>query len=109
MAAFCGHQPSRYGRVTRIFQSAGVLRAHPASDAWSRLNASMSMMCPVCATEVPDYYYEHPNGARVKCSMCGTYRLMERAGQLLGERRSYNQDHAVVPNRRLSATLRQQA
>lgn len=64
--------------------------------------------CPVCATEVPDYQFEHPNGARIRCSVCGTYRITERAQQILGETRLYSENYTVVPRRRLSAALRQQ-
>lgn len=67
----------------------------------------MTTFCPVCTTEVPPYHFEHPNGARVACRKCGTYRLMEEAGQRLIERRVYAEGGRVVPNHRLSAALRE--
>jgi len=69
----------------------------------------MTTFCPVCTTEVPPYRFEHPNGARVECLKCGTYRLMEEAGQRLIERRVYVEGHRLVPNHRLSAALRERA
>jgi hypothetical protein len=68
----------------------------------------MNNHCPVCTTEVPPYHYEHPNGARIQCLVCGTYRIMERAHQLLGERQIIARN-VLQPNRRLSGALRQRA
>jgi DNA-binding MarR family transcriptional regulator len=65
--------------------------------------------CPVCAADVPEYQFEHPNGARIRCTQCGTFRLMERPAQILGERRIYSANYAIVPDKRLSAALRQRA
>jgi hypothetical protein len=65
------------------------------------------MTCPVCVTEVPDYRYEHPNGAFVQCTVCGPYRLMERAHQRLFEMRGFSRE--LTPFRRLSGALRQRS
>lgn len=67
----------------------------------------MLKFCPVCATEVKEYFFDHPNGARVECPVCGTYRIMERAVYQLSLHRQYTPSHAIVPNRRLSAAIRE--
>lgn len=66
----------------------------------------MNTTCPVCATEVPPYHYDHPNGARVQCPVCGTYRIMERAHRYLHENTVVVRN-VIQPNRRLSGALRQ--
>jgi hypothetical protein len=64
--------------------------------------------CPVCANSVAPYQYEHPNGARVDCLVCGTYRLMEQGHQRLWEMRGYI-GGVIEPLWRLSGALRQRA
>jgi len=42
----------------------------------------MSSECLICKSLVPDYQWNHPEpGARIKCALCGEYRLSERLAQ----------------------------
>jgi hypothetical protein len=42
----------------------------------------MSSECLICKSSVPDYQWNHPEpGARIKCALCGEYRLSERLAQ----------------------------
>jgi hypothetical protein len=42
----------------------------------------MSDQCLICKSEVPPYSWNHPEpGARIKCELCGEYRLSERLAQ----------------------------
>src|SRR5918998_2623264 len=42
----------------------------------------MNQKCLICKSEVPPYSWNHPEpGARLKCELCGEYRLSERLAQ----------------------------
>jgi hypothetical protein len=42
----------------------------------------MSDQCLICKSAVPEYTWNHPEpGARIKCELCGEYRLSERLAQ----------------------------
>jgi hypothetical protein len=42
----------------------------------------MNQQCLICKSEVPPYSWNHPEpGARIKCELCGEYRLSERLAQ----------------------------
>jgi hypothetical protein len=68
----------------------------------------MAAFCPVCCTQVREFRFEQPDGARVECPVCGTYRVSEETAQRLPETRIVIRQ-VIQPNRRLSAVLRQAA
>jgi hypothetical protein len=75
----------------------------------SKLADLLSLMpdsfCPVCNSQVPPHEYDHPHGKLVECSICGTYRLMERGAVLL--QMMDLPDPPNVIRTRLSAALRE--
>lgn len=65
----------------------------------------MTSFCFACRTEVPDYYFDHPNGARIECLVCGIHIMMEQGAQRIAEMRISGFENQPIT--RLSAAIRQ--